>query len=634
MNFDYIEQNPIQFVNSASQEDIEKLLYQCSDNYYNTEDGTILISDQVFDIIKSILEQEFPDSKFLSQIGSTIKKDKVKLPIHMGSMNKKKTEKDIDNWIKTYPGEVVISDKLDGISFLLEKKSDNIKIYTRGNGKEGKDISKIQEFVNLNKKKLNKKKDFMVRGEILVSKENYIKVKDEFANPRSFVAGMSNQKDFSKKEDYLKLVDFVVYELIEPIMKPSEQMEFLNDLGFRVVRNEIREKINFNDLSSYMLERKKHSNYEIDGVIITNNNINTRTTEGNPKYSFAFKMDLDFAITKVINVEWNASKHGKLKPIVNIEPTLLCGTTNKKATGNNADFIVKNGIGPGAVIKMIKGGEIIPKIVEVLEKTKPQLPEVEYKWNETHKEIILLNMDDDKEVKIKRIITFFKTLEVEHIGPGLYQKMYEAGFDNIKKIMNIRLEDLLELKGIKEKSANKIYDSIHNVIDKELEIEKVIAGSSIIDSIGYKILKKITNKYPNIFYEDMDITIEMLNEIPSIQEKTSIKIIEKLPKIKEFLLEHNQLKFKKKKNIIKKDKTNEKKEKKKLLNNKNIVITGKRDKKILEKIELEGGIIQNIVNKKTNILIVETMESQSSKMKKAKELNIEISTNEMFMDKY
>ena len=70
------------------------------------------------------------------------------------------------------------------------------------------------------------------------------------------------------------------------------------------------------------------------------------------------------------------------------------------------------------------------------------------------------------------------------------------------------------------------------------------------------------------------------------------------------------------------------------LNNKNIVITGKRDKKILEKIELDGGIIQNTVNKKTDILIVETMESKSSKMKKAEELNIEIVTNEMFMDKY
>jgi DNA ligase (NAD+) len=632
MDFDYIEKNTIQFVNSSSQEDIEKLLYQCSDNYYNTEDGNILISDQVFDTIKSFLELTFPDSKFLSQIGSTIKKGKVKLPIHMGSMNKKKTEKDIDKWIKTYPEEVLLSDKLDGISFLLNKKNGKIQILTRGNGKEGKDISKIQDFVNINKKKLNKKKDFMVRGEILVSKENYIKVKDEFANPRSFVAGLSNQKDFSKKEEYLKLIDFVVYELIEPIMKPSEQIDFLKELGFQVVRNEIRTNINFKDLSSHMLERKEKSKYDIDGLIITNNKINIRNIDGNPKYSFAFKMDLDFAITKVINVEWNVSKHGKLKPIVNIEPTLLCGTTNRKATGNNADFIIKNGIGPGAVIKMIKGGEIIPKIVEVLEKTEPQLPEVDYKWNDTHKEIILANMEEDTSVKIKRIITFFKTMEVENVGPGLFNKMYAGGFHTIKEIMNIRVEDLLELEGIKEKSANKIYDSINLIIKNPIEVEKVIAGSCIFgNGIGYKILKKITNKYPKIFYEDMDITIEMLNEIPSIQEKTSIKIIEKLPKIKEFLLEHNQLKFKKKKIVIKKDLHIENP---KLLNNKNIVITGKRDKKILEKIELDGGVIQNTVNKKTNILIVETMESHSSKMLKAVELNIDILTNEMFMVKY
>ena len=625
-----IEKNPIKFINNSSQKDIEKFITTCSEYYYNSDSGETLVSDQTFDFIKDFLEKKYPTSKVLNQIGSNIKKYKVKLPFHMGSMNKKKTEKEINKWINDYPGEVIISDKLDGISFLLSSYNGIYKIYTRGNGTYGKDITEIQNYVSLPKSK----DSFVVRGEILVSKKNYEKFKGNFSNPRSFVAGMSNQKDFSKKKDYLKLLDFVCYEFILPEMKPEDQMKNLKKIGFQTVNNLKSPKFNFPSLSEYMLERKKKSIYEIDGLIITQNKNNARNTDGNPKYSFAFKMDLEFAITKVINVEWNASKHGKLKPIVNIEPTLLCGTTNRKATGNNADFIVKNGIGPGAIIKMIKGGEIIPKIVEVLEKTEPQLPDVDYEWNETHKEIILSNMEEDKEVKIKRIITFFKTLEVEHVGPGLYQKMYEAGFDTIKEIMNIRVEELLELEGIKEKSANKIYDSIHNIIGKELEIEKVIAGSSILDSIGYKILKKITNKYPNIFYEDMDITKEMLNEIPSIQEKTSIKIMEKLPEIKEFLLEHNQLKFKKKKIIIKKNKTNEKKENPKLLNNKNIVITGKRDKKILEKIELEGGVIQNTVNKKTDILIVETMESQSSKMKKAKELNIEILTNEMFMDKY
>ena len=157
----------------------------------------------------------------------------------------------------------------------------------------------------LNCVKKSAKKDFMVRGEILVSKKNYEKVKGEFKNPRSFVAGMSNQKDFSKKAKYLKLLDFVCYELIEPKLKPSEQFEYLASLGFKVVYNYKLPDFSFTDLKDKFLERKENSEYEVDGLIITNNKLHNRNKDGNPKYSFAFKMDLEFAITTVINVEWN-----------------------------------------------------------------------------------------------------------------------------------------------------------------------------------------------------------------------------------------------------------------------------------------------------------------------------------------
>ena len=619
MNFSLIEKNPIKFLNNSSKKQIEDVILKCSEVYYNSEKGETLLSDQVFDILKDYLEEKYPNSKVVKNIGSSIKSSKVKLPIYMGSMNKKKTEKEIQNWKKDYQGEVVISDKLDGISFLLESKKGKFKIYTRGNGTEGKDISKIQNYVELSKKV--SKKNFIVRGEILVTKKNYKNVKGEFKNPRSFVAGMSNQKDFGKRADYLKLLNFVCYELVEPKLKPSEQFEYLASLGFKVVYNYKLPDFTFIDLKDKFLERKEKSDYEVDGLIITNNKLNSRNKDGNPKYSFAFKMDLEYAITTVINVEWNASKLGKLKPIVNIEPTILCGTTNRKATGNNADFIVKNGIGPGAVVKMIKGGEIIPKIVEVLEKTEPQLPEVDYVWNETKKEIILQNINDDKDVKIKKIISFFKELDVKNIGPGIFKKMFQNGFDTIKKIINIQKEDLIKLDGIKEKSSNKIFGSIHNVIDNPLEIERVIAGTCILDSVGYKILKKITSIYPDLFQSNLEITVEMLNKIPSIQDKTAKKIIESLAEIRKFIYDHSEFKYKENQVNI-----NEKKL--------NIVITGKRDKNVLAKIDSEGYILQNIVNKKTDLLIVETEDIVSSKIKKAKELNIKIITNEIFIKEY
>ena len=89
-----------------------------------------------------------------------------------------------------------------------------------------------------------------MRGEILVTKKNYIKVKDNFKNPRSFIAGISNQKDFSKKVEHLKLVDFVIYELVHPLKCPSEQMVFCKDLGFKVVENKVLEKFTILEITN------------------------------------------------------------------------------------------------------------------------------------------------------------------------------------------------------------------------------------------------------------------------------------------------------------------------------------------------------------------------------------------------
>ena len=99
MNFDLIEKIH-KFFKKSTQEEIEKLLLECSDYYYNSENGEILLSDQVFDIIKDYLEKEYSTSNYLKEIGSKIKSSKVKLPIHMGSMNKKKTEKEINKMAK------------------------------------------------------------------------------------------------------------------------------------------------------------------------------------------------------------------------------------------------------------------------------------------------------------------------------------------------------------------------------------------------------------------------------------------------------------------------------------------------------------------------------------------------------
>ena len=299
---------------------------------------------------------------------------------------------------------------------MVVKKS-KLQLLTRGNGTEGKDISQIIQYLKMPPIPLNQ--DIIIRGEMLVSQKNFELVKDKFSNGRSFIAGLSNFKELTPDRiKYLKLVDLVCYELVKPNLQTEIQLKKLTEMGFLVVPHRKEKILNFALLQSILLDRKQK--IDIDGIIITSNQVNPRVKTGNPKYSFAFKMDLEFAITTVKSVEWNASKHGKLKPIVNLEPVMLCGTKNSKATGNNADFIEKNKIGPGAQVRIIKGGEIIPKIEEVIKGTEPQFPKIKYQWNETHKEIMLLDMDNEK-MKIKKLVNFFKTIEVDNLGPGLIQ---------------------------------------------------------------------------------------------------------------------------------------------------------------------------------------------------------------------
>ena len=124
--------------------------------------------------------------------------------------------------------------------------------------------------------------------------------------------------------------------------------------------------INYDTLKEILISRKEYGEYEMDGIIVTQDGINERNKDKNPKYSFAFKMDLESCVTTVNEIIWNQSKHGKLKPTVKFDKIELCGTNVEAATGNNADFIEKNKIGIGSVVKIIKSGEIIPKIVEVI----------------------------------------------------------------------------------------------------------------------------------------------------------------------------------------------------------------------------------------------------------------------------
>ena len=175
------------------------------------------------------------------------------------------------------------------------------------------------------------------------------------------------------------------------------------------------------------------------------------------------------AEAKVVDVIWSPSKDGYLKPKVQIQPVKLGGAVIQYATLHNAEFVIKNKIGLGAVVQIIRSGDVIPKVEKVIKPAKTiKMPpsKYKYKWNSTKKDLILLNAEDNDIVKLKRIEDFFNKLDVVGLGRGNIQRIMNSGFKTIPKILTMSIQDFMKVEGFKEKMATKVYNSIHERLDK------------------------------------------------------------------------------------------------------------------------------------------------------------------------
>ena len=131
--------------------------------------------------------------------------------------------------------------------------------------------------------------------------------------------------------------------------------------------------------------------------------------KGNPDYAFAFKKNIDPKHTTVKQVIWTISKHGYLKPRVELEPVQIGGTTIQYATAFNAKYVKDNNIGPGTVVAIVRSGDVIPYIVNIVKSTEAEMPKgIDYEWNDTNVDIIVEG--DTQEQKIKQITHFFQKL--------------------------------------------------------------------------------------------------------------------------------------------------------------------------------------------------------------------------------
>jgi DNA ligase (NAD+) len=638
-----ILKNPLEVIAELSIEDLEESAVYANDKYRN---DVPVMEDKIYDLLIEFLELRAPKSKVLKQVGAPVKtKNKAKLDYTLASMDKIKptdTNK-LEKWVNDYKAPYYASDKLDGISALLIYTVDEkIKLFTRGDGVEGQDISKLIKYLKLpdwqdvNKYIKNKKiksehenNIIALRGELIIPNKVFQKNwADKLKNARNAVSGLGNSKTIDC--DLAKDTNLVLYEIVDPAMKIETQFITINELGFETVKYKKFNEISFPILSEYFLERRTKSEYTVDGIIITNNGKHERNTDTkNPEYAFAFKDILEDqkAESKIIEIEWNISKNGYLKPTVLLEPVCVGGVEIKRATANNARFVVDNGLGKGAVIEIIRSGDVIPKIVKVIKAVKPDLPKGKWHWNETEADIITDDKGTD-DIAIKNIYNFFSKLDTKGLGEKNVEKMFAAGLDSVEKILKATEEDLLEVEGFKEKTASNLVESIKESMTN-VSLPKLMAASNKLGELmGERRLTQVMEAYPNLLvdYKKWSQTefMDKLIELDGWEEKTSETLVTNMD---EFIKFYNKIKsfvtIEKKKTV-----------KKTKLTGLTIVMSGFRDAEVQDKLEGMGVKISSSVSKNTDYLVVknqDTIDEGTGKVEKAKEAGVKIITKDQLI---
>lgn len=624
-------------IEGLSIEQLVDVINLTTEHYYNKEP---IIDDNTFDVLVDYLRLKDPKNKVLKQIGTSVKsKDDVELPYFLGSMDKlrpyvESEVKKFKKWIKNYKKPYYLSDKLDGISALIVYNfDDTVRMYTRGSAIMGKDITHlIKYFSNIpsiediksfcKTYKIQGKKCYLAfRGELVMTKDTFDKrwSKDK-KNIRNTVGGLVNSKRVNPK--LARDSRFVCYNILDPNTFIKRQYEVIEKLGLHCVHYRDTDKISMDLLSKYLIKRKEKSKYDIDGVIVTNNDFHTLNVDANPEYAFAFKNILDDqkVIATVKNVEWNISKDKRIKPVVIINKVTIGGVDINRVTGNNARFIKDNGIGKGTELEIIRSGDVIPKIIRIVKKMKPLFPDMEYEWDKNNVEIKIVG-DNISDVNIKNIYYFFSQLDTKGMGERIVRKLYENKIDTIEKILKMKKEDLLEIEGFKEKSADNLVKAVKKAVTNKTLAEIMNASNKLGAGMGIERMKIITSTYPSILSNkwNKEQFVQKIKDIDGFDDITANIFVNNF---KSFMNFYNNIK-----NLISiKEKIVKKNGKYKDMK---IVVSGFRDKDIISYIENEGGVLTNSISKNTDLLVIkDNTVMDTSKVIKAKELGIKIITKD------
>ncbi len=547
--------------------------------------------------------------------------------------------------------EYVVELKFDGLAVALTYEDGFlVRGATRGDGLQGEDITanlrtirSIPLKIDMEQESFNRME---VRGEVYMPKKEFERINAQraeegetpFANPRNAAAGALRLLDPAITAQ--RKLDIFIYTVgfldVNPFKTHYELQEKLSALRFPVNKYNRLCK-NFESVLMLIEEfrdKRKELDYEVDGLVIQLNSLAHRNKLGAtskfPRWAVAYKYEAEQAITKIEDIVCQVGRTGSITPVAELRPVLVSGSTVSRATLHNEDEIKRKDIRIGDQVVIEKAGEIIPKVVRVLESSGERglpfemptaCPECQSPLYRAESEAVWRCVNSACPAQLKERLRYFasrKAMDIDHLGPAVIEQLVDTGrVKNFSDLYDLKKDDLATLERLADKSAQKLI--------AEIEKSKSAGLSRFLHALGVRHVGQRTaivlarkfgsiKKLQETSYEDLE-TIDEIGPVIAeslkafLDRDTNQQEIERLQE--QGILMKEQGDFSKSEGV---------------LEGQQFVLTGTLSRftreEAKEKIQSLGGRVTATVSNKTSYLVAGA--SAGSKLDKARKLGIQV----------
>lgn len=574
-------------------------------------------------------------------------------PSPMLSLDKTKQVNELESWIGDKEG--LLSWKMDGLTVVLTYENGQLlNAVTRGNGVVGEVITNNAKVFKKLPISIPFKGHMVLRGEAVITYSEFEKInaslseEEQYKNPRNLCSGsvrQLNNEITAKRNVELYAFTLVEAEGVDFENSQKNKMEFMRKQGFQVVEYKLVTRENIAETVEWFSDKVKTNDFPSDGLVLLYDDIEYGDSLGStakfPRNAIAFKWADEVAKTKLLEMEWSASRTGLINPVAIFEPVELEGTTVSRASVHNISIVRELKLGIGDEIEVYKANMIIPQIAKNLTKSDSlEIPDkcpvcgektVIHKENDV--EVLFCENPDCLAKKIKSISLFVSrdAMNIDGMSEATIEKFIARGFlhelADLFKLERYK-DEIISMEGFGEKSYEKLI--------KAADAAKVTTTAKFIYSLGISGIglsnaKMICKALDNDFDKIRKVSREELIEIDGVGEVLADSFVRFFEKENNNHVVDDLLK------IIKMEDSESSVQND--MEGMNFVITGSVNHfsnrgAVKELVESRGGKVTGSVTSKTKYLINNDSTSNSSKNKKAKELGVQIITEDEFIDMF